>query len=419
MENNIVVKSSIANKISDEYRKNMQIKFGIVGDSEPVQKAIDALVEVAPTDLAVLITGETGTGKEVFANAVHSLSDRKNKPFISVNCGAIPETLLESELFGHEKGAFTSANDQRIGFFEAANKGTIFLDEIGEMPIGTQVKLLRILESGEFSRLGSSSVNKVDVRLIAATNRNLQEEVKKRNFRQDLFYRLNSVNIVLPPLRNHIQDIPLYFDFFSNKICEKNSIRFLGISEEAISILKALPWQGNIREFKNLVDKIITLERGAYIDTNIINKYIPPALPEFSKDWNHSSLSIIPTNQNNEIMSNDSIILRTLLDIKHDISDIKQALAQMGAAFQDINEDINSIKDSLIVTYDTDSKMNGMQHQSFNNNEYLQFDSIADMEKIHIINALQKLQNNKRRTAIALGISERTLYRKIKEYDIK
>lgn len=390
-----------------DFRRELQLRFGIIGDSEPIQKAIDTLVEVAPSELAVLITGETGTGKEVFANAVHSLSARKNKPFVSVNCGAIPETLLESELFGHEKGAFTSAIEQRVGFFEAANKGTIFLDEIGEMPIGTQVKLLRILETGEFSRLGSSSINRVNVRLIAATNRNLENEVQAKNFRQDLFYRLNSVNIVLPALKNHIQDIPQLVDYFANRLCAKNGIIFQGITEDAISILKSLPWQGNIRELKNLIEKIVTLEKGSVIGVGVLRKYIPPALPEYSADWNNQNTALVKTSHQ-EIMSSDALLLRTLLEIKQDISDIKLALGKIGSAFHNLSGEVNSLKDSLIVNFDS------IKYE-VENNEII---TISDMEKRLIANTLQKYQNSKRRTAQALGISERTLYRKIKEHNL-
>jgi len=402
------------NSINENYKKSLQEKLGIIGSSEPIQKAVNTLFEVAPTDLAVLITGETGTGKEVFANAVHSLSERKNKSFISVNCGAIPETLLESELFGHEKGAFTSANDQRIGFFEAANKGTIFLDEIGEMPVGTQVKLLRILESGEFSRLGSSTVKKVDVRLIAATNRNLEEEVSAKNFRQDLYYRLNSVNIILPALREHLQDIPLYFEHFARKICDKNRIIYQGISDDAILLLKSLPWQGNIREFKNLVDKTITLEKGVFITVDIIKKYIPLALPEFSTTFSNTvnpNTALIPTNYSKEIMSNDALILRTLLEIKQDISGIKQALGKFGSAFRILSEEVSSIKDNVIKD---DIIVNFDEHKPFN-----EVIPISEMEKHLISEALSNCNGNKRKAAQLLDISERTLYRKIKEYELE
>ena len=410
MENNFYLNQNYTKQISKQYRKKLQLDLGIIGDSEPIQKAIDLLCEVAPTDLTVLIAGETGTGKEVFANAVHRLSVRKNKPFISVNCGAIPETLLESELFGHEKGAFTSANDQRIGFFEAANQGTIFLDEIGEMPIGTQVKLLRILETGEFSRLGSSSIKKVDVRLIAATNRNLEEEVIAKNFRQDLYYRLNSVQIILPPLREHIQDIPLYFEFFAQKICDKNKIIYQGITDDAIALLKSFSWRGNIREFKNLVDKIITLEKGIQLTAAVINKYIPLALPEFGSSDN-TNTALIPINQSKEIMSNETLLLQTLLVMQKDISDIKHVLSQLGSAFGRLRDDVNLIKDSVVK--DDNIIVNFDGHKNIN-----EIMSISEMEK-HLINeALQKCQNNKRKASQLLGISERTLYRKIKEHNL-
>ena len=240
-------------------------RFGIIGNSPKMLTALEKLIQAAPTELNVLITGETGTGKEVFAKAIHGLSNRKNNPFVSVNCGAIPENLLESELFGNEKGAFTGAVEQRIGFFETAHKGTIFLDEIGEMPVSTQVKLLRVLESGEYSRLGSSAVRKVDARLVAATNRDLEKEVRRGNFRQDLFFRLKSVHIILPPLREHPADIPYLIDFFAEKVCKKLNLFYHGFDNDSLSILKSLPWPGNTRELKNLIETIITLEKGEQI----------------------------------------------------------------------------------------------------------------------------------------------------------
>ncbi len=224
-----------------QFVTDVKKKFGIIGNSAQINAAVGTLIQAAPTDLTVLITGETGTGKEVFANAIHGLSRRKNHPLVSVNCGAIPETLLESELFGNEKGAFTGAVEQRIGFFETAHNGTIFLDEIGEMPIGTQVKLLRVLESGQFSRLGSSNINKVDVRVIAATNRDLEIFVEQGKFRRDLFFRLNSVQIKLPELRNHTQDIPELIDFFGRRVCKKLGLEYSGITKDALNMMMSFP----------------------------------------------------------------------------------------------------------------------------------------------------------------------------------
>jgi DNA-binding NtrC family response regulator len=392
--------------ITLHFVKEVQQKTGIIGNSESIQNAVYALLEVADTELAVLITGETGTGKEVFANAVHSLSKRKDKPFISVNCGAIPETLLESELFGHEKGAFTSAIDQRIGFFEAANNGTIFLDEIGDMPHHTQVKLLRILESGEFSRLGSSKILKVNIRLITATNKNLMQEIKEKKFRQDLFYRLNQFSIVLPPLREHRHDIPLYFEHFATAICKKNNIDYQGITDDAIAILKSLHWQGNIREFKNFTEKMIILEKGKRIDADIVNEYIPHILPDINFQIIDSSHALVPTHKETNLMSNDTLILKTLLEIKQDIIGVKQIMGSFGAAFQILNDEINSIKDAMLV-YQIDKQPSKDK-----------IPTLKEMERQMIIQTLEHCRHNKRETAQILGISERTLYRKIDEYKI-
>ena len=388
--------------ISLDYIKSIQKSLGIIGSSESILDAMSTLVEVAPTDLAVLITGETGTGKEVFANAVHSLSSRSEKTFISVNCGAIPETLLESELFGHEKGAFTGAVDRRIGFFEAADRGTIFLDEIGEMPIQTQVKLLRILESGEFSRLGSSKVFKVDVRVIAATNRNINEEIKAKKFRSDLYYRLNQVSISLPSLREHIHDIPLYFHHFASNICKKNGIVYQGITDDAITMLKSQNWKGNIREFKNFVDKVITLEKGREVDAAIINKYIPQALPSSDYHTIDPYNALVPVKNDYEIINNDTLVLRTLIEIKHDIIGIKHLLSGLGVAFGKLDDDITSIKEQLNnIPIETE----------------FTFETIADMERALIIQTLEKFRSRSE-SAKKLGISERTLYRKVEKYGI-
>lgn len=391
--------------IKRDFRYLLQLRYGIIGDSPEIQKAIETLEMVAPTDLTVLVTGETGTGKEVFANAIHSLSNRRKFPFISVNCGAIPETLLESELFGSEKGAYTGAVETRKGFFETADKGTIFLDEIGEMPIGTQVKLLRVLETGQFSRLGSPEIRKVDVRVIAATNRNLEDEVAKGNFRQDLFFRLNAVQIELPPLREHVQDIPLLVEYFAERVAEKYKFKFEGISYEAITILKSLPWPGNIRQLKNLIETIVTLEKGAFISREILLKYIPPALPEHKRSEIPKTNSIVAVSK--ELPDNEtSILLKSILEIKSDIADIKHFLGRIASNFDLLFEDIHSLKQSI----------NG---QNENPQTEIPIKPLELVEKEMIIAALSKFSNNRRMAARALGISERTLYRKLIEYGIK
>ena len=392
--------------LNTQFRRNFQLRYGIIGESNLMQDAISMVEKVAPTDLPVLINGETGTGKEVFANAIHNLSLRKSKPFVSVNCGAIPDTLLEAELFGHEKGAFTNAVEQRVGFFEAANNGTIFLDEVGEMPIVTQVKLLRILETGEYSRLGSSAIRKVNVRIIAATNRNLEQEVLHKNFRQDLFYRLNTVNIVLPALREHPEDIPLYINYFAEKICRQNSIQFLGFTDDAIKLLKGMRWPGNIRELKNFVEKVVTLEHGKLIDKTIIKKYLfkhdEPDVIEEDKHINTTTALVSTVKQ--DIVSSEALVLRTLLELKQDITDIKRALAKLGAEIGDIANDVEVLKDTAVVNY-TENVVTPMQNIT-----------LEEQEKRTIIERLNEFYGNKRKTAQSLGISERTLHRKLKEY---
>jgi len=386
----------------------LQMKYGIIGESRLMQEAMQRVIQSAPTDLTVLITGETGTGKEVFANAIHGLSERKKFPFVSVNCGAIPETLLESELFGHEKGAFTGAVEQRKGFFEVAHRGTIFLDEIGEMPVATQVKLLRVLESGEFSRLGSSTIHKVDVRVLAATNRDLELEVRDGKFRQDLFFRLNSVHILLPALRRHPEDIHLFIDFFGSRVCQKLGLTYSGISNDALEILKGLPWPGNVRELKNMIETMITLEKIGYISPEILTKYIPAALPphDDSPLPFEQSLVRIPHKDYSEQFEL-GLIFRTLLELKTDITDIKSYLYRMNEKLESILAN-QALQDPIRPTIIEDTT----EQLSFTNL------SIEEIEKQLITKALEKHGGKRRSAAEELGISERTLYRKISDYGL-
>ncbi len=387
--------------------KLLEKKFGIIGVAEPMRKAKKLLLKAAPTELSVLITGETGTGKEVFAKALHGLSKRRGNNFVSVNCGAIPETLLESELFGHEKGAFTSAVDQRKGFFETADKGTIFLDEIGEMPVETQVKLLRVLESGEFSRLGSSDNRKVDVRVIAATNRELEERVEQKQFRQDLYFRLRSVHIQLPSLREHPEDIEPLFYYFANKTANNIGLDFKGISHEALEILKSQSWEGNVRELKNLIDTMLTLEAKEFIEAENVTKYIRPSLPRHTKS---RQTALVPTTKSSDDNPNLElgIIFRTLLEIKNDIQDLKHEVHFNSIKLDEIVANQNEI---MIQTAD----------EVIENDEMLEgFDTLnlADIEKRLIVFSLNRFEGNRRLAAKELGISERTLYRKLKQYDL-
>jgi len=385
----------------------LEKKFGIIGNEEPMRKAKKLLLKAAPTELSVLITGETGTGKEVFARALHGLSKRKGNNFVSVNCGAIPETLLESELFGHEKGAYTSANEQRKGFFETADKGTIFLDEIGEMPVETQVKLLRVLESGEFSRLGSSDIRKVDVRVIAATNRELEERVEQKQFRQDLYFRLRSVHINLPSLREHRDDIELLFYFFANKTANNIGLDFKGISQEALEILKSQRWEGNVRELKNLIETMLTLEAKEFIEAENVTKYIRPSLPRHTKQKNTALVRTTNENADNPNLEL-GIIFRTLLEIKNDIQELKHEIHFNSIKLEEVVANQNEI---MIQTAD----------EVIDNDEMLEgFDTLnlADIEKRLIVYSLDRFDGNRRLAAKELGISERTLYRKLKQYDL-
>jgi DNA-binding NtrC family response regulator len=386
--------------------KLLQTRFGIIGDSEIMRNILTKLMQAAPTDLSVLITGDTGTGKEVFANAIHGLSNRKKYPFVSVNCGAIPETLLESELFGNEKGAFTGAVDQRIGFFESANKGTIFLDEIGEMPVGTQVKLLRILESGEFSRLGSSTLHRVDVRLIAATNRKLEERVAEGQFRQDLYFRLKSVHITLPKLSRRSEDIPQLVNFFAERICKKLQIEWRGVSPDAMMTLKTLPWHGNVRELKNTIETMITLEKAEYVNSDLLRKYIAPALPPKDVSQVSDNNALVPMTSHSGKPADLELIFHSLLDLKLEVSDLKRYLHVIAMKLNDMQEEKEKAPESHyrsedIPLYEEESH------------------SLLDMEKKMIVSALARHNGNRRHASNELGISERTLYRKIQEYGLE
>ena len=392
-----------------QFITDVKKKFGIIGNSAQINAAVSTLIQAAPTDLTVLITGETGTGKEVFANAIHGLSRRKNHPLVSVNCGAIPETLLESELFGSEKGAFTGAVEQRIGFFETAHNGTIFLDEIGEMPIGTQVKLLRILESGQFSRLGSSNINKVDVRVIAATNRDLEIFVEQGKFRRDLFFRLNSVQIKLPELRNHTQDIPELIDFFGKRVCKKLGLEYSGITKDALNMMMSLPWPGNVRELKNMVETIITLEKGYAITPEILSRFIPATLPAYESRQTPANQSLVSVYKD-EIGSNELLLIfKTLLDIKSDVSEVKRNLYSMMVQFDKLNDSVDNMQ---IQTADEIRTQDDLLH----NIDSLRLDEI---EKKMITLSLKRSGGNRRQAAEALGISERTLYRKLIDFGIE
>ncbi len=387
---------------TDNILSLLQSRYGIIGNSPSIRDAMHRLSQVAPTDLSVLITGETGTGKEVFANALHALSNRRKSAFIGVNCAAIPETLLESELFGHEKGAFTGATEQRKGFFEVANHGTIFLDEIGDMPFGTQVKLLRVLESGEFNRLGSTHVHKVDVRVVAATNRDLEYEVRQGTFRQDLFFRLNAVQIHLPPLRRHTEDIPELVEFFAQRVCERNDFEFDGVDDDAVTLLRSQPWRGNIRELRNLVETLVTINQGSRISADQVQRYLRPERFEDSSPISDMALIHVPNagyqNQSPQTDAASSLMFQSILQLQQDVSAIKQA-------FTALVERLSTMTMPPVHQQERDEL--GWDNKDLD---------LENMERRLIALALRRYHGSRRNAARALGLSERTLYRKMQQF---
>jgi transcriptional regulator with GAF, ATPase, and Fis domain len=369
-------------------REQFQRTQGIIGQSPELQEVVDVIQQVAPTDITVLITGESGTGKEVVAKAIHSAGKRANKAMVSVNCGAIPEGLIESELFGHEKGSFTSAVDTRQGYFEIADGGTIFLDEVGDMPLSTQVKLLRVLENGEYMRVGSSTPKHTDVRVIAATNRSLEYEVQQKRFRADLYFRLRSVNIQLPPLRNRKEDIPALVEQFVGEVTAKNKIQFSGFTDDATELLMSYRWPGNVRELKNAIESMLVLEGGKRLDGDDIRKYVRMQQTVIT-DRSLPVVANITVEQ-----AERELIYRALLDLKSNIIELK-----------------NLIAEKLSPT-NGDSAL----HDPQNANSVL---TIDEMERRMIQTALDRNKGNRRRAARELHISERSLYRKIKDYGIQ
>jgi DNA-binding NtrC family response regulator len=370
--------------------QNAQVEYGILAESVEMKEIIEVIDQVGPTDITILISGESGVGKEVIAKAIHAASNRSKKPLVTVNSGAIPEGIIESELFGHEKGSFTGASDQRKGYFEIADGGTVFLDEIGELPLAAQVKFLRILENGEFQRVGSSVPRKVNVRVIAATNKDLENEVRHNRFRADLFYRLRSVNIHIPPLRKRPEDVEVLFRHFAVAFASKNNAKFAGISGEAMQLLKSYHWPGNVRELKNVVESMLVIEGGRYLEMSDVKKYLRD-YREVSEERNLP----VPIGRSVE-QAERELILRALLDIKGNILDVKNLFAEQARSQNNSQNDSMAVRDP--------------QEQTSL--------SLQDMEKRMIGEALQRFKGNRRVAARALNISERTLYRKIKEYGL-
>ena len=398
--------------------KSVKQKFGIVGNSTSLNHAIEVAIQVAPTDMTVLINGESGTGKESFSKIIHSMSSRKHGQFIAVNCGAIPEGTIDSELFGHEKGSFTGANESRKGYFEVTDKGTIFLDEIGEMPLSTQSRLLRILENGEFIKVGSSKVQKTDVRIIAATNVKLQDAVKSKKFREDLFYRLNTVPIIVPPLRDRDDDISLLFRKFASDFSDRNKVDAIRLNDEAKTELKKYRFPGNIRELKNLTEQISLLEIERNINSEVLKKYLPNniSLPAISKTIDEV---------NDENYNERDILYKILFDLKNDVSEMKIVIDSI------INNESGKVITDEKKMYLEENKENKLMIDNQNDKVKEQFQEVTEVEtdneslsieskeKELIIKALFKNNNKRKYAAKDLGISERTLYRKIKYYNLE
>ena len=398
--------------------KTVKQKFGIVGNSNSLNHAIEVAIQVAPTDMTVLINGESGTGKESFSKIIHSMSSRKHGQFIAVNCGAIPEGTIDSELFGHEKGSFTGANESRKGYFEVTDKGTIFLDEIGEMPLSTQSRLLRILENGEFIKVGSSKVQKTDVRIIAATNVKLQDAVKSKKFREDLFYRLNTVPIIVPPLRDRDDDISLLFRKFASDFSDRNKVDAIRLNDDAKTELKKYRFPGNIRELKNLTEQISLLEIDRNINSEVLKKYLPNNinLPAISKNIDEV---------NDESYNERDILYKILFDLKNDVSEMKIVIDSI------INDESRKVINDEKKMFLDENKENKLMIDNQNNKVKEQFQEVTEVEtdseslsieskeKELIIKALFKNNNKRKYAAKDLGISERTLYRKIKYYNLE
>lgn len=426
-------------------RQVFQEKFGLTGESDAIRQVVDKVMQISSTDITVLLQGESGVGKDVTARAIHAVSKRSRNDIVIVNCGAIPEGIIESELFGHEKGAFTGAHEARKGYFEKADGGTIFLDEIGDTPKNVQVKLLRVLENGEFFRVGSSKMYTADVRIIAATNKDLWDLVKEGTFREDLYYRLDTVKIKLPPLRARKEDIIPIFRKFVTEFSAKYDSVFQGFSDEAKELLVSYRWPGNVRELRNVAEQLVVLEKSKFIDVNRLQKYLKGR--QF-----HGSTDNLPVladrdrgrKSNDEPPTGDmTVIYRALVEMSSDISDLKKMLAKFlystitekgvkalpSAVSRNIDPNDISVhmRDQL---NDSDLGIRSVEKEiendpDENENEVEKFfteneiPSIEDAERFLIMQALKRFEGNRRKASEALGVSERTLYRKLDQYELE
>jgi DNA-binding NtrC family response regulator len=395
----------------------LQKQSGIIGTSDGIRQVLDMIVQVAPVDISVLITGESGTGKEVVAKAIHQSSKQNNDPLVVVNCGAIPEGIIESELFGHKKGSFTGAGEDRKGYFEEANKGTIFLDEIGETPLATQVKLLRVLESGEFMRVGEAKTRKTDVRIIAATNKDLRDLVKRGEFRQDLYFRLKTVTVHVPALRNRVEDIGPFVERFALEFTRSNDILYRGFMPDAVRVLKQYEWPGNVRELKNFVEKILVLEKGERITAGMVQKELTEVLP-LDSTYN-PALPVVVSKSSDK--AEIDLILRQLFMLKQDTEVIQKMLVSGVISQGDGKQSLAGINPLEQGGLSMPEKSMEIMEEGY---RFIRDDaigelSIKDLEEEAITRTLRFFNNNRRKTARSLGLSERTLYRKIEEFGLE
>lgn len=408
--------------------QSIKQRFGIIGNSPLLNRAIDVAIQVAPTDLTVLISGESGTGKEVFPKIIHQSGSRKHGHYIAVNCGAIPEGTIDSELFGHEKGSFTGAHEARKGYFEVADGGTIFLDEVAELPLSTQVRLLRVLETGEFLKVGSSKVIKTNVRVVAASNVNLPKSIEEGKFRQDLYYRLNTIPVYIPPLRERKEDIYLIFRKFTTDFAEKYRMPPIRLTEDAQEVLRNFYWPGNIRQLKNVTEQVSIIEQDKLIDATTLRQYLPSG--------NTSELPVLYKEQD-ESISERELLYKVLFDMKKDMTELKKIVLELIENGDD-HENMEQTKALLVKDFGTDLLVPDDKHdhpvkittpeESVQDQDFEDYDhsevieeslSLQDKEREMIKKALEKHRGKRKNAANELGISERTLYRKIKEYNIK
>lgn len=416
--------------------QSIKQRFGIIGNDTGLNRAIEKVIQVAPTDISVLITGESGVGKEVMPKIIHQLSHRKHGKYIAVNCGAIPEGTIDSELFGHEKGAFTGATQTRSGYFEVADGGTIFLDEVGELPLTTQVRLLRVLENGEFIKVGSSKVQKTNVRIVAATNIKMFEAINKEKFREDLYYRLSTIEIPIPALRKRKQDIHLLFRKFSSDFALKYKMPTIRLNEEAVQLLQKYRWTGNIRQLRNVAEQISVLESKREINAAALKSYLP--------DMGIQLPAIVDKkNPNSDFSTEREILYKVLFDMKSDLNDLKKLTLELmeNDNFKDVQEKNEQLiqkiyKDPSSKVAENNSQVLALSETSSQNetieivNSNENYDFIEDIEEeeetlslhdkeLELIKKSLERHNGKRKLAAdELGISERTLYRKIKQYDL-